>query len=894
MRQTNRLFFQLLILIFILTNLTFGGNTGKIAGRVIDHDTREAIIGVNVLIEGTTLGASTDINGYFTINNVTPGNYTIGFSAVGYQRKKISNVKVSVDFTTRQNVELRSEAVNVETVVVEAEAPLVRQDLTSSHTTVDASVIEALPVESISQILSTQAGITTGSGGELHIRGGRSSEIAYSINGISIANPFDNSQMVSIATNAIQELSVVSGTFNAEYGNSLSGIVNTVTKEGGDKYKGMVSFYTGDFVSTRDDKFFNIDDIDPLNSSVTELTFGGPIPGIGNYARFFLSGRYNYSKGYLYGIREFNPTDISYFDNPNKWEITATGDGAIVPMNRSRSLNTTAKLTIRPTGMFKINYDIILSNGRSQSYSHSFKYNPDANPFYYSDGTVQTLEITHTLSSSTFYTIRGSLGKETNKSYLYENPIDERYQASQHLNRPTSSTFYFGGTSNGYSKTIATSITGKFDITSQISNQHEMKAGLEVRTHKLDYDAFSVLRDTADRRYLNPTIPDLTSPYHDAYVRKPIQFAAYVQDKIEYESVVMNFGVRYDFFDSKFEYSPNVFKPDGPREKATPKHQVSPRFGVSFPITDKGIIHFSYGHFFQMPTFANLYTNPEFETNLYAGQPTFGNANLNPEKNISYEIGLQQQVTDDLAFNVTGFYKDVRNLLALEVTRISGEKVYQRYVNKDYGNIKGITFSLTKRRTKTDMLGFTIDYTFQTAEGNDNNEDAFFLDLMSGRESEKQVVYLGWDQAHTLNGTIQLGKQDDWNASLIGRLSTGLPYTPFATENMIGMKTNSGRKPAQLSADLLFEKEFLIWDYRLSVFMKVFNLFDNLNERYVYSDTGTATYTLAEIRGEGKVVDNYIKNKGETKGLHSMADYFNRPNYYAAPREVRVGFSFSF
>lgn len=893
MKQTKRLCFLVLILMMSYSYL-FAGNTGKIAGRVIDQETKEAVIGVTVLIEGTSLGAATDVNGYYIINNVPPGTYTLSFSAVGYQKKRVANVKVSVDFTTKQNVELRSEAVSVDAVVVEAEAPLVRQDLTSSHTTVDASVIEALPVESISQILSTQAGITMGSGGELHIRGGRSSEIAYTINGVSIANPFDNSQMVSIATNAIQELSVVSGTFNAEYGNSLSGIVNTVTKEGGDKYKGMISFYTGDYLSTRKDKFFNIDAIDPLNNSVTELTLGGPVPGLGNYVRFFLSGRYNYSKGYLYGIREFNPTDISYFDNPNKWIINATGDGAIVPMNRSRSMSTTAKITIKPTGNFKINYDIILSNGKSQSYSHSFKYNPDANPFYYSNGAVNTLEITHSLSSTTFYTIRGSYGTETNKSYLYENPTDERYQASQHLNRPTSSTFYFGGTSNGYSVTKATTITGKFDITSQISNQHEIKSGIEVRTHKLDYDAFSVLRDTADIRYLHPTVPDITSPYHDAYIRKPIQFAAYIQDKIEYENVVMNFGVRYDYFDSKFEYAIDVFRPDGPRERAKPKHQVSPRLGVSFPITDRGIIHFSYGHFFQMPTFANLYTNPEFETNLYSGQPVFGNANLNPEKNISYEIGLQQQVSDDIAFNVTGFYKDVRNLLALEVTRISGEKVYQRYVNKDYGNIKGITFSLTKRRTKTSMLGFTLDYTFQTAEGNDNNSDAFFLDLMSGRESERQVVYLSWDQTHTLNGTIQLGVPDDWNASLIGRISSGLPYTPFVTENMIGMKTNSDRKPAQLSADLLMEKEFLVWNYKMTVFIKVFNLFDNLNERYVYSDTGTATYTLAQIRGEGKVVDNYIRDKGAVKGLHPSSDYFNRPNYYAPPREVRVGFSFSF
>jgi hypothetical protein len=295
-----------------------------------------------------------------------------------------------------------------------------------------------------------------------------------------------------------------------------------------------------------------------------------------------------------------------------------------------------------------------------------------------------------------------------------------------------------------------------------------------------------------------------------------------------------------------------------------------------------------------MPTFQNLYTNPEFETNLWSGQPTFGNANLNPEKNISYEIGLQQQLTEDLAFNVTGFYKDVRNLLALEVTRITGEKVYQRYVNKDYGNIKGITFSLTKRKTKTDLFGFTVDYTFQTAEGNDNNADAFFMDLLSGRESEKQVVYLGWDQSHTLNVTLSVGKRDDWNGSLIGRIGTGLPYTPFVTGNLIGLKTNSSRKPTQMSADLLLEKEVVLMSLHLSVFMKVFNLFDNLIERYVYEDTGTAQYTLAEMRGDGKVINNYIDSHPGVQGLHRSSEYFNNPANYGAPREVRFGVSISF
>jgi outer membrane receptor protein involved in Fe transport len=889
-----RFFCFLFVLIFSFENL-IAGNTGKIAGKVTDQETSEALVGVTILVEGTTAGAATDINGYYIINNITPGTYTLVISAVGYQKKRITNVSVSVDFTTKQNITLRSEAINVEGVTIEAQAPLVRQDLTSSHTVVDASTIEALPVEGISQILSTQAGITKDNDGALHIRGGRTNEISYTINGVSIANAFDNSQMVSIATNAIQELSVVSGTFNAEYGNALSGIVNTVTKEGSDQYKGMASFYTGDYLSTRKETFYNIDAIDPLNNTVGELTLGGPIPFSGDAVRFFVSGRFENTKGYLYGIREHNPSDFCDFTNANRWRVQMTGDGSTVPMNKSTNMSATGKLTFRPTAMIKLNYDVLLSKYKGQSYIHAYKYNPDMNPWYYSDGQFHSLELTHTISNNTFYTLKGSYGTETTKSFLNENPWDSSvYMPSQWLTRPTTSTFYFGGSDNDYSKKTAKTYTGKFDITSQLSNQHEIKGGFEYKYHNLDYDYFSILRDTSQKQYLLPTVPDPSNPSRSKYTRNPKQFAAYVQDKMEYESIVINFGIRYDFFDSDFEYATNIMDPSGPRAKASSKQQVSPRLGVSFPITDKGIIHFSYGHFFQMPPFQYLYVNPKFYNSLWSGTPVYGNADLKPEKNISYELGLQQQMTEDLAFNVTGFYKDVRNLLALETTRISGEKVYQRYVNKDYGNIKGITFSLTKRRTKTSNFGFTLDYTFQTAEGNDVNSDAFFMDLLSGRQSEKQIIYLGWDQTHTLSSTISYGVRDNWNASLIGRLGTGMPYTPYITDNMLGLKTNSERKPAQMSADLLLEKSISLMNLNLMVFMKVFNLFDNLIERYVYEDTGTATYTLSELRGEGMTMDTYINNHPDQKGLHKAAEYFNRPNYYAAPREVRIGFSVLF
>jgi len=913
---------QIILSFILITSLVFGGTTGKLAGKVTDSDTKESILGVNIIIEGTNFGAATDINGQYIINNIPPGEYTVTFSAVGYQKKSFIKVKISVDFTTRLDVTLGTEAIQMDAVIVEAKAPLIRADLTSSQTTIDAQQISGLPVESIGQILALQAGVTQGVGGDLHIRGGRSSEIAFTVNGVSISNPFDNSATVTIATNAIQELSIISGTFNAEYGGAMSGIVNTVTKEGGNQYRGHLSVYTGDRISSRKETFFNVDDIDPINNVVGEFTLGGPIPFSDNKFSFFLSGRVDENRGWLYGVREQNPWDFVYINpaNPNDIQVNSSGDRKIVSMNPSSRISGTGKLTYRPISTIKINYDFLYSYSKSKFYNHDFKYNPDGTATGRDNGMLNVLELRHALSSTTFYSLKTSYNVNHYSSYLYpllnsgsevnfrawDDPtkyqIDSRYQPTEYFARPTTYTFYFGGTQNSHNYEDAKTMLVKFDITSQLTKNHEVKFGLEAKKHTLESRSFTIRRDTVT--YLQPTILDLSTPYHDYYKKDPIELSGYIQDKMEFDNIILNVGLRYDYFAPKSRYSTNITYPS-PNDPAVPiyidksslltdakpKHQLSPRIGVSFPITDQGIIHFSYGHFFQMPPFQYLYQNSSFKYSFASGQPLIGNANLNPEKTVTYELGLQQQLFEDLAFNVTGFYKDVRDLLAVENIRVSGDRTYSKYVNKDYGNIKGITFTLTKRRTKQDMLGVTVDYTFQVAEGNDTDSDAFFLDLSSGRQSEKLVVYLPWDQTHTLNTTVSFGNIDDWNVSLIGQLGTGLPYTPQLWEDQVYLQTNSSRRPSTARVDLLAEKIFNLLGHKLSVFLKVFNLFDTLNERVVYFDTGRSTYTLQLEQGGTKSAKELSER---VPGIHSPEEYFQRPNYYYPPREVRLGFSFEF
>ncbi|MEW6062575.1 MAG: TonB-dependent receptor, partial [Bacteroidota bacterium] len=219
----------ILCISFIITHTLRAGTTGKISGKVTDAKTGEGIPSAIVTVVGTTLGAATDANGSYVIVNVPPGTYSVSVSYIGYQPTRVNNVGVNVDYTTTLNIQLRESTVELGEVVVEGERnPLIRQDQTNPVVAVTSESFQTLPVTTISEVIGLQAGVVTSDDGALHIRGGRSNEIAYTLNGISVNNPYDNLSSIGVATNAVQEVTVSTGTFSAEYGNALSGVVNYV------------------------------------------------------------------------------------------------------------------------------------------------------------------------------------------------------------------------------------------------------------------------------------------------------------------------------------------------------------------------------------------------------------------------------------------------------------------------------------------------------------------------------------------------------------------------------------------------------------------------------------------------------------------------------------------
>ena len=926
----RRIPFAVAALLSLLSFLAFGGTTGKIAGTVKDAKTGDAIIGANVIIEGTTLGAAANIDGYYVILNVPPGKYNVVASAVGYTREVLTGVSVSIDLTTTLDIKMSSTVISLgEAVTVVAKQAVVQKDLTSSQARVDAAEIATIPAREVSDVLSMQAGVTVGDNGQIHIRGGRANEVGYWVNGISVSDAYDGSQAVQIDNNAIQELQVVSGTFNAEYGQAMSGIVNIVTKDGDQTFRGGLSAYSGSYV-TSDPIYFGINNkIAPLSTKDFEGNLSGPlIPGVSQIT-FYVSGRYYKTDGWLYGDRTFNPdgsaapgTDTLKDATGNMVDIIEPNNP--VPMNGRERYSGQAKLTLQFTPLMKLSVSGVGSQQTYRDYNHAYRLDPDGDVTKHDNGFDGSVLWTHTLGETSFYTLNVSYFKHQYKEYLYSNPFDTRYNLDPTAFNTGLYEFLRAGTNLHHFDRFTETRDVKFDYTNQVSELHQIKVGAEAKLDKLYLQDYSVT-PLGDTTVINgvqqigyvATIPPSSSPLYQEYSVSPVEFSAYAQDKLEYKSMIVNIGIRYDYFDSKGEYpadpqDPNVYLPQKPQnqgltldqrlqywyKKATAKYSVSPRFGISYPITDRGILHFSYGHFLQVPSFEYLYQNPGYKVDAVNPlQGVYGNPDLKPQITVMYEFGLQQEMTDDLSFDITGFYKDTRDWVGTspeipvrDSSGLTATTYYTMFVNKDYANARGVTLTLDKRLS--DLWSFNLSYTYQTVEGLNSNPDEAQAALLANNQPTQILVPLDWDQRHTLNATLGLG-ESDWGMSLLARFGSGLPYSPVVNQAdprgvdvALAVQKNSRRRPDSFTLDMRAYKDFDLSVLKCSVFLRVFNLLDTRNEVYVYGQTGRATATPEQLGVGGGLTG--------LNRVNTVDEYIVRPDFYSEPRQVQVGLDVNF
>jgi outer membrane receptor for ferrienterochelin and colicin len=772
--------------VLLLTYSIIAQSSGKISGIVLDAETKEPLIGANIIVEGTSYGAATDIDGTFVILQVPPGTYEVRAIYIGYQEVLVQNVSVSTDLTTPLNLNLKPEVLEGDAVIIIAEPQIVRKDLTSSEARVDANQIENMAVVDLNDVVSLQAGISRDSDGGIHIRGGRSTEISYRVNGISITDDFTRTQGIIVENESVQELQVISGTFNAEYGDALSGVINVITKTGAREWKGALELWSGDYVSSRDDVFYNIDDFNPTANYNITGSLTGPV--IKNKISFFVTGRRYYNDGWIYGPNAYLPDGDRSMVN---------GDSSAVSMNLRDRLSGQASLSWQVASPLKLQIDALASREERRNFDKFWKLNPTGDRGDDERGLSIIGKLTHNIGKVTFHEATVAYNHNSLDSKLYEDPFDSRYVHPDSQNTGANE-FAKGGTDLDWFERYTKSWIFKWDLTSQMHRLHQVKTGVEFTTSKVFYNDITLIpaQDSTGQEIqpFRTDILPISSDRHNEFTREPLKFAAYIQDKMEFESLIINAGLRFDLFDPQGKIpadpqDPNIYNPfklinkykdtngDGvinPGEQ-TPDNEytieerrqfwyndtkvktlLSPRLGIGFPITETGVIHFSYGIFQQVPDYQLLYVDDELKvTSSGSGaQGPFGNPDLEPKRTTMYELGLQQEITRDFAMDITGFYRDIRNWVSTSApikTSLAGV-TYVINNNRDFANVGGITLALKKRFSS--HYAFNVDYTFQVADGTNSDPDQEFFAQQGGAQPTRILTPLNWDQRHSLNTNI--------------------------------------------------------------------------------------------------------------------------------------------
>ncbi len=886
------------ILIFIGLGLklpVIAQTTGKISGRVLDADSREPLPGASVMLEGTNRGASADLNGEFFILNIAPGSYTLVVKMMGYQPQRITNLRVSVNRTEVVNIQLKSTVLEAQEVQITASRISIKKDQTSAVRNVSTEQMRNLPIENVDQVLKMQTGVVAG-----HFRGGRSNEVSYLIDGLQVDEAFSGEgKKVELEPEAIEELEVITGTFNAEYGRVMSGIVNAVTKDGTDIFHGSASINNANYFTSNQDIFIGLKNSDFSRNQDYRLQLSGPVWK--KYLTFFTNVRFQDNLNYLNGIRRFNVDNYNNFasNDTSQWISRHTGDGQYRPLNASKNSSFLGKLTATPHHNLKISLVYTLNADQWQEYDHLYKYNPDGLATRHRQSKMLALNLNHLLSQAAFYELKISYLDNDFGNYVFENPLDARYVNDWYAQN-SGAGFSTGGQQKNHERRTMFDLNARWDLTWQINKNHSLKTGLWYTRHDLDQQSVTIQNKywATPLEYVKyePVVFPDSSIYSDIYRVKPREFSAYLQDKIEFDEMVMNVGLRFDYFDPNTRYPSQLRNPANQLQfedaekmshypQAEAKYQLSPRLGLAYQLSNVARLYFSYGHFFQMPPMYAIFENHSLQVAPSNYATTMGNPLLDAQKTVQYEIGLWQELVSGMGIEVALFYRDIYDLLSATVITTYNQIKYGLYTNKDYGNAKGLEF---KYNFDYQPLAVHANYTLQYTRGNADNPRFNFDRAGNSRDPIPTLIPMSWDQRHTLNVTVGYNLKH-YGLTMTGYYDSGTPYTwqPMAHNrlSLVNLYPNNASRPGKLSVDLLgFYAYNLVPGIQLKLTLSVYNLFDRLNESQVYARTGRA-YTN---------ITTEIERLSYRSDFTDYLDVLQNPAMYDAPRMVKLGLGVTF
>ena len=968
-------------LVFLIISTTTFAQTGvgKMSGKIIDADTKEPLIGANIILLNTNLGAATDIEGNYFILNITPGTYEVKFSYVGYAPKTIQEVRVVANITYELNVELSTDFTLPEIIVVDKK--FFEEKATNTVKVIDSEQISRLPVRGVQNLASLQSGVVIqeGDGGEggnaeLNVRGGRGSEVLYIVDGVPQNNLYNRGTVSQVSNVAIDQISFQVGGYEAKYGQSQSGIVNVTTKSGQPYYNLYIDAQSSDFLKT-----------DDYGSNLYSGSISGPIiPGIPEHT-IFLSGERGWYK-------DADPpaVPLEFYTLENGTILDEPIVVNTIPNNPSGVWRFSGKLNSR-FGTWNVQLSALVNNriSKDSKSNTSVRLYKNASQFIEEIDEANSsfsARVSQTVSNSTFWNL--NLGyrlfdyqrynpflKGPENQILYGDSLWWADQSGMNVtllgNGLRTSTIDENGVYRpyGYARNLFQqredeSFSADFDLTSQIDN-HLLEFGAGVSQHTVrgygnfaylvanidptqpdyirfaqnqpfvfGYDVTGTRKTTSDDPasldwFANPDIGSHPSMAEFLRPAKPLIGYVYLQDRFELEDLVLNLGVRMDYFDLKSHelinplseqgnplpyaggLDPNKFDIGDFRIKDV-EVEFSPRIGIGFPVTEATVFHAQYGRFIQIPELNNMYGGP-FDYNQYITMsPQSGfNGGLISEETIQYEVGFRQLLGANSALNLSAFYKNTKSLVNVENSkyqRSDGGEVINAIgpANSDFGTIKGFAFSFDV--TRLSYFSVSLQYTFSIAEGTgsatNSSQTAVFRNL--DNLPPKVIAPLDFDQRHTAIGIIdffvpegELGFFELFNANAIFSFNSGRPYTPVDQWNILGDNglvadntgyINSAFTPSTFRIDLKVEKGFPIGNFYITPYVWIENLLDTDNAVGVWRSTGSP-YTT------GWLNDPDSQGTQESVGPGYALDYSTLekdPRNFGIPRLIKLGLKLNF
>jgi outer membrane cobalamin receptor len=923
-----------LIFLFISLSFVLASNLGKVKGRVIDEN-GGPLIGVNIIIERTELGAATDENGEFIVPFVSAGTHQITASYMGYNTVSKEDVIIFSGQTTVLNFRLNPTLITVAPIVVSADRAMVIKTQTQTERVVTAKDIDMLPISDINQIITLQAGVSTSDQGT-HIRGGRATEIAYFVDGILTKAPHYGQQSVRINKQAVEEVAITTGGFDAEYGEALSGVINIVTREGTEKLGGLFRYTT--------DEIFPAEKLN-YGYNFYEMSLGGGLL-TKSRLRYFVSGEASLTDAfeqakYKVPSERFDykmEGKLSYRLPGAKGKVILTGFYSREQYMHYQDIWGDLSFIYH----LDHNYGVLRKNYLS---TLAFNYMPTKNTIvetklgytkYTRFRAVRDLEKEelenrkwyedYIFNANHFPDIIPTLDEDTlKKNYLVDSMMNyyeqfNRNNAASLRHNPFGATgfFYTVGDQRLWRYEYSRDYQGIFAITSSIGKVHEVKTGANIIYQNVGW-------------YDN-NLPYYHIPFWDIYEKDPLKLAAYIQDRMDFEGIIARVGFRLDYFDSKASglKNPSDFS-DSTLVEYPAKWRISPRLGFSMPITERSKLRFNYGHFFQTPTAHDLYRSTEpmvVWLLLHRYNSVLGNADLTVEKTIAYEIGYENQISDIFAFGFIAYYKDIYDLIQTKRV-VTQPYPYYQVTNVDYGNVKGIEFTIKKRLYN--YWNFDLSYTLQFAKGTASYAWQHYYDIYndpSGRDPitgeyrlPRVDFWLDFDERHIVNSSFGIQFPEDFGfvpfrdffTDFIISYHSGFPYTPQNLKGEALGDQNSARLPGYINVDANISKDLSIMGLKFSLFSQVYNLFNTEQIISVYSSTGQpdddggeAGITLGDF-GNISMTSSYYTPQADYNhdGLNSPDElmeeyikarrvYYSNPFHWKQGFRVRIGFGLKF